>query len=138
MLIRVRRATTAQWTATNPILLAGEPGEDTTTGAFKLGDGVTAWLSLPVANSAATSAAITAAIAAAYSAWSSPASLGANVTAGTPVPQQRTQPGGITRVRGQLVLGNTTFTANSVLATLAGGAGTLPVAPASFLTRTTV
>jgi hypothetical protein len=139
MRVQLRRATTAAWAAANPVLAAGEPGEDTTTGTLKMGDGVTAWLSLPAANAAAATAAAVAAIAAAYSAWASPTSLGASVTAGAPAPQQRTEPGGITRLRGQLILGATTFVANSVLATLAGGAGTTwPNADATFLTRTTV
>lgn len=46
--IQVRRGTTAAWVAANPILAIGEPGVDTTTGDFKFGDGVTAWLSLPL------------------------------------------------------------------------------------------
>lgn len=45
--IRFRRGTTAEWTASNPILAAGEPGIDTTLKIFKIGDGVTAWGSLP-------------------------------------------------------------------------------------------
>ena len=44
--IQFRRGTTANWTSTNPILLAGEVGFETDTGKFKLGDGVTAWASL--------------------------------------------------------------------------------------------
>lgn len=46
MRIRLRRGTTAQWTAANPTLQAGEPGVDLTTGLMKLGDGVTAWATL--------------------------------------------------------------------------------------------
>ncbi len=46
MRIRFRRGTTAQWTARNPVLSSGEPGLDTTTGVLKVGDGVTAWLTL--------------------------------------------------------------------------------------------
>lgn len=45
MRIRLRRGTTAQW-ASNPILAAGEPGIDTTTGAVKVGDGATSWSAL--------------------------------------------------------------------------------------------
>ena len=43
-----RRGTEAQWTATNPVLLAGEIGVrlDPPLG-FKIGDGVTAWNELP-------------------------------------------------------------------------------------------
>jgi hypothetical protein len=66
-LIQFRRGTAAEWTATNPILQAGEigyerdvpsstePSVDTYSysdpafgsGAIKIGDGVTRWLSLP-------------------------------------------------------------------------------------------
>lgn len=46
-LIRVRRDTAAAWAAANPILLSGEPGYETDTHVFKLGDGSSAWTSLP-------------------------------------------------------------------------------------------
>jgi hypothetical protein len=39
--------TAAQWVATNPVLLAREFGFETDTNKFKIGDGVTAWNSLP-------------------------------------------------------------------------------------------
>ena len=45
--IQVRRGTTAQWTAANPILAAGEPGYDTTLELFKIGNGTSHWLDLP-------------------------------------------------------------------------------------------
>lgn len=45
--IEIRRGTTSQWTSADPVLLSGEPGFDTTLGAFKIGDGATAWTSLP-------------------------------------------------------------------------------------------
>ncbi|WP_197478747.1 hypothetical protein, partial [Rhodococcus sp. EPR-279] len=45
--IQVRRGTTAQWTAANPILLAGEPGYDTTLEVFKIGNGTDHWGDLP-------------------------------------------------------------------------------------------
>jgi hypothetical protein len=44
---RLRGGTKAEWTAANPILLAREPGVETDTGAFKVGNGTTAWNSLP-------------------------------------------------------------------------------------------
>jgi major tropism determinant Mtd-like protein len=47
MRIRLRRGTTAQWTAANPTLQAGEPGVDLTTGTLKIGNGATAWGTLP-------------------------------------------------------------------------------------------
>ncbi len=44
--IQVRQGTAAQWAATNPVLLLGEPGYDTDGKILKLGDGVTPWSSL--------------------------------------------------------------------------------------------
>lgn len=44
--IQFRRGTSAEWLAKNPVLAPGEPGFDSTKGAFKIGDGVTAWNSL--------------------------------------------------------------------------------------------
>ena len=44
--IQHRRGTASQWTAGNPILLAGELGYETDTGYAKIGDGTTAWTSL--------------------------------------------------------------------------------------------
>jgi len=42
--IQVRRGTTAEWAAAAPVVLgSGEPGLDTTSGVFKVGDGATAW-----------------------------------------------------------------------------------------------
>ena len=47
--IEWRRDTAANWTAANPVLLAGEPGFETDTQKFKIGDGATAWTSLTYA-----------------------------------------------------------------------------------------
>lgn len=44
---QLRRDTNANWTAANPILLDGEPGVETDTKKFKLGDGVSHWSTLP-------------------------------------------------------------------------------------------
>lgn len=44
---RLRRGTAAQWTAANPILAQGEPGYATDTTDLRIGDGTTAWNSLP-------------------------------------------------------------------------------------------
>jgi len=44
--IKLKRGTTSQWAAANPILLLGEPGIDTTENKVKYGDGVTAWIGL--------------------------------------------------------------------------------------------
>jgi hypothetical protein len=45
--IQLRRATASQWTASNPVLLNGEPAVETDTGKFKVGDGETSWVGLP-------------------------------------------------------------------------------------------
>lgn len=45
--LRMRRDTDANWTANDPTLAAGEIGINSTIGEFKIGDGVTAWSSLP-------------------------------------------------------------------------------------------
>jgi hypothetical protein len=44
--IKLKRGTSSQWAAANPILLLGEPGIDTTENKVKYGDGVTAWSGL--------------------------------------------------------------------------------------------
>jgi hypothetical protein len=41
--IRLRRGTSSEWDAVNPVLDEGEPGVDLTTGTLKIGDGTTAW-----------------------------------------------------------------------------------------------
>lgn len=46
-LIEVRRGVAATWTSVNPTLSSGEPGFETDTGNLKVGDGSTAWTSLP-------------------------------------------------------------------------------------------
>jgi hypothetical protein len=52
--IQFRRATAAEWVTANPILAAGEPGMETDTGVYKIGDGTTAWTSLAKLVSAST------------------------------------------------------------------------------------
>lgn len=44
--LQFRGGTAAQWTTANPTLGAREPGFETDTGKFKIGDGTTAWTSL--------------------------------------------------------------------------------------------
>lgn len=44
--IQVRRGTASEWSASNPILSAGEIGLATDTNKFKVGDGIAAWNSL--------------------------------------------------------------------------------------------
>lgn len=48
--ILLRRGTSIEWAAKNPILAAGELGVDTTQGKIKLGNGSTAWNSLSFIN----------------------------------------------------------------------------------------
>ena len=45
--ILLRRGTSAEWSASNPILLEGEVGVETDSKKLKVGDGLTAWISLP-------------------------------------------------------------------------------------------
>lgn len=45
--IRIRRDTSANWEQYNPVLSLGEQGYVTDTGQLKIGDGTTAWNSLP-------------------------------------------------------------------------------------------
>ena len=46
--IQIRRGTTAEWAAADPVVLAaGEQGYDTTLKSSKTGDGATAWSALP-------------------------------------------------------------------------------------------
>lgn len=45
--IQLRRGTASQWTSADPVLAAGEPGFDATTGDLKVGDGSTNWSQLP-------------------------------------------------------------------------------------------
>lgn len=52
--IQWRSGTAAQWTTANPTLYAGEPGYETDTLKYKIGDGVTAWNSLPYQAESAT------------------------------------------------------------------------------------
>ena len=44
--IQLRRDTASVWTSTNPVLALGEPGFETDTNQFKIGDGTTSWTSL--------------------------------------------------------------------------------------------
>lgn len=44
--ILFKRGLSATWTASNPTLSAGEPGFETDTGRFKIGDGITPWAAL--------------------------------------------------------------------------------------------
>lgn len=44
---KLRGGTASEWVAANPILLSREPGVETDTHAFKVGDGTTPWNDLP-------------------------------------------------------------------------------------------
>jgi hypothetical protein len=46
-LIQVRRDTSSNWASGNPTLALGEPAWDSTNSVFKIGDGATAWNTLP-------------------------------------------------------------------------------------------
>lgn len=119
MKIQIRHDTAANWAARNPVLGAGELGEDTTNMLLRAGDGVTPWATLP---SYVTSAG--------YTPYVDVALLGANVVHGTPHLQSRTEPGSITRLQGQI----TTATAmTGVLFTLP--AAQWPVADQIFEVR---
>ena len=45
--IQFRRGSAAFWESENPILHPGEPGLETNTGKFKIGDGLRPWKALP-------------------------------------------------------------------------------------------
>lgn len=45
--IQLRRDTSSNWASANPVLASGEPAFETDTGKFKIGDGTTAYNSLP-------------------------------------------------------------------------------------------
>ena len=42
-IFKAKNKTAAQWSAANPVLLAGEIGIESDTRKFKFGDGATAW-----------------------------------------------------------------------------------------------
>jgi hypothetical protein len=48
--IQLRRGTTAQWSAANPVLASGELGLDTSTGQIKIGNNTNTWTTLPTSN----------------------------------------------------------------------------------------
>ena len=61
--IQFRRDTTSNWTASNPVLAAGELGLDLTTYTYKIGNGASTWNQLPyqsMPNSAVSTAAYSA------------------------------------------------------------------------------
>ena len=42
-LLQLRKGTASAWVAANPVLEVGEPGFESDTKKFKIGDGTTAW-----------------------------------------------------------------------------------------------
>jgi len=44
---KLRRGTSVEWAAKDPVLEAGEPGIETDTHRLKVGDGLTRWVALP-------------------------------------------------------------------------------------------
>lgn len=48
--IQLRRGTSAQWTAANPVLADGEMGFETDSGKIKIGNGIVAWTQLQYAD----------------------------------------------------------------------------------------
>lgn len=54
MRLQLRRGISALWASRNPVLAPGEPGFDLTTGAMKVGDGVSTWAQLGSVNASAT------------------------------------------------------------------------------------
>ena len=54
--ISFRKGTTAEWSASDPILMEAEPSVDTTVNKFKIGDGESRWSQLSyIQNMASTS-----------------------------------------------------------------------------------
>ena len=51
--IQYRRGTAAEWTAANPILALGEPGYETDTGKFKVGNASSNWSALSYSSGSA-------------------------------------------------------------------------------------
>lgn len=45
--IKLRRDTAVRWVRVNPVLAEGEPGHETDTGRFKIGDGNSVYTDLP-------------------------------------------------------------------------------------------
>lgn len=83
-----RRGVSADWTSTNPILRAGEPGIETDTSKMKIGNGVSTWTALEYFLPASDiQAMIDASITEAGGGDSSdPTSLNAHINSATPHP----------------------------------------------------
>ena len=86
--IQLRRGTAANWTSANPTLAQGEVGVETDTGRAKVGNGSTAWTSLPYVDTVglstkADAAATASALAAKADAAATTAALAGKVDAST-------------------------------------------------------
>ena len=57
---QLRRDTASAWASSNPILILGEPGYETDTKKLRIGDGVTAFTSLPYYISASATSLVSA------------------------------------------------------------------------------
>jgi len=125
--IELRRGTLAAWTAANPVLRPGELGLDTTSQVIRVGDGATAFLSLPGFAVDATPA---------WSAWTD--IPGGQFTApaqqSAPTAQFRIGPGGQIQLRGQIAFSGA-YTAGNPMVTFP--VGQRPPRVLTYSTRTT-
>ena len=141
--IKLRRDTSSNWTSSNPILAAGEPGLETDTLRVKYGDGSNTWTNLAYsavgnATYATTAGSATTATTAVTAASATTASTAATVTANAQpnitsvgtlvsVVTNGNILGGNLQIVGSTVLGNT-VSANYFVGNLHGTANTAQVA----------
>lgn len=81
VLIQARRGTEAEWSASNPILAAGEFGYTTDTGKTKIGTGASQWSALPYATTDLATLATRVSLGSAVSISATKTSLGVAMTA---------------------------------------------------------
>ena len=144
--IKLRRDTSSNWTSSNPILAAGEPGLETDTLRVKYGDGANTWTNLAYsavgnatyANTAGSATTATTAVSAATATSATSALTAGTVTANaqpnitsvgtlTSVVSSGNISGANLSVTGSSQLGNAA-TANFFIGTLHGAANTATVA----------
>jgi len=118
--VQIRRGTATQWATAAPVLAEGEPGYDTTNKVFRVGDGVTAWASLPQIP----------AFVGGYSAFSAMTNYDAAAASGVPTLQARQEPGSVTRLEGNVVFSGIIGAGTRLFALPAG------MAPANIVTIT--
>lgn len=124
--IQVRRGSTTDWSTANPVLAAGEIGFDTTTSNVKIGDGSTAWNSLPYQLPYATGAR-----ASSLSATLSIDNDNDRVGIGTTTPSEKLDVVGNVVVSGDIAVNGGDITTSSATLNLAGtitGAQTVNIA----------